>query len=199
LKYYNDLLNGRIYILDLFGKDIEHELIIVPVNIDNLIIDNINLFQLNNNLSDISPLYIIETIYNIIEEFKQSVNNNIFMISLMFKLSPHNIIINNHGKIKFIDMRGKVGNTNTILGDWLYDWAKLYQSLIGYDKILMNKEIDKNYEDSMIQTFKNYFIETFSEDDFINLKIITNSLLFTLIPLHDNNKCNKYYNLINFT
>lgn len=96
LKYYNDLLNGRIYILKLFGKDIENELIIVPVNIDNLIVDNINLFQLNNNLSDISPLYIIETIYNIIEEFKQSVNNNIFMISLMFKLSPYNIIIKNH-------------------------------------------------------------------------------------------------------
>jgi capsule biosynthesis phosphatase len=138
-----------------------------------------------------------KTIYKQLLEYEQNDKGKLTIIHGDPVMT--NIIINNHGKIKFIDMRGKVGNTNTILGDWLYDWAKLYQSLIGYDKILMNKEIDKNYEDSMIQTFKNYFIETFSEDDFINLKIITNSLLFTLIPLHDNNKCNKYYNLINFT
>jgi len=96
LKYYSDLLDGRIYMLNLFGKDIENELISVPVNIDNLIVDNINLFQLNNNLSDISPLYIIETIYELIKEFKQYINNQIFAISLMFKLSPYNIIIKNH-------------------------------------------------------------------------------------------------------
>ena len=35
------------------------------------------------------------------------------------------------------------------------------------------------------------------EDDFNNLKMITNSLLFTLIPLHDNQKCFSYFNLIN--
>jgi hypothetical protein len=33
-------------------------------------------------------------------------------------------------------MRGKIGDTLTIYGDAFYDWAKLYQSLIGYDKIL---------------------------------------------------------------
>jgi len=37
-----------------------------------------------------------------------------------------NIIINNHDKIKFIDMRGKLGDKETIYGYYLYDWAKLY-------------------------------------------------------------------------
>ena len=71
-----------------------------------------------------------------------------------------NIIINNYGKIKFIDMRGKINNKSTLQGDWLYDWAKLYQSIIGYDFILLNKEIDKDYinkmKDILKITLKNY-------------------------------------------
>jgi capsule biosynthesis phosphatase len=107
-----------------------------------------------------------------------------------------NIIINNYGKIKFIDMRGKLGDKLTIYGDWLYDWAKIYQSIIGYDEILLSKIIDTNYKENIISIFKNYFIDKFSEKDFDNLKIITKSLLFTLIPLHNNEKCIKYYKLL---
>jgi len=107
-----------------------------------------------------------------------------------------NIIINNYDKIKFIDMRGKVGDKLTIMGDWLYDWAKLYQSLIGYDSILLSKPINYKYQIKMIECFKSYFINSYSEDDFKNLKLITKCLLFTLIPLHDNTKCDSYYDLI---
>ena len=107
-----------------------------------------------------------------------------------------NILINDYGKIKFIDMRGKVGEKLTICGDWLYDWAKIYQSLIGYDEILLSKFVDINYKEKIIYIFKNYFIDKFSEQDFENMKIITKSLLFTLIPLHNNEKCTKYYKLL---
>jgi capsule biosynthesis phosphatase len=108
-----------------------------------------------------------------------------------------NIIINNYDKIKFIDMRGKVGNDLTIQGDWLYDWAKLYQSLIGYDSILLSKPVSREYQNKMATVFKDYFVSHYSENDFSNLQVITKSLLFTLIPLHDNEKCVSYYNLIN--
>ena len=107
-----------------------------------------------------------------------------------------NIIINEHEKIKLIDMRGNLNGKLTLYGDWLYDWCKLYQSLIGYDKILLNKTISIKYETEMLSCFKTYFINKFSVDDFKNLKLITKSLLFTLIPLHDNDKCTSYYNLI---
>jgi capsule biosynthesis phosphatase len=107
-----------------------------------------------------------------------------------------NILINNYGKIKFIDMRGKIGDILTIYGDWLYDWAKIYQSLIGYDEILMRKTINMNYKKNIIEYFKQYFINKYSLNDFENLKLITKSLLFTLIPLHNNDKCDDYYNLI---
>lgn len=93
-------------------------------------------------------------------------------------------------------MRGKIGDTLTIYGDWLYDWSKLYQSILGYDRILQEKDINKDYEIKMRKTFEDYFIEMFSETDLQNVKMITKSLLFSLIPLHDNEKCMKYYNLI---
>ena len=48
----------------------------------------------------------------------------------------------------------------------------------------------------MINIFKKYFIDKYSEKDFENLKLITKSLLFTLIPLHNNEKCSKYYKLL---
>lgn len=93
-------------------------------------------------------------------------------------------------------MRGKLGDNLTIYGDWLYDWAKIYQSLIGYDEILLSKKINIEYKEQMINIFKEYFIAKYSDKDFENLKIITKSLLFTLIPLHKNEKCIDYYNLI---
>lgn len=108
-----------------------------------------------------------------------------------------NIIINKYNKLKFIDMRGKCGNVLTIYGDELYDWAKFYQSLIGYDKILQGKNISIEYEKKMTQVFLNYFLKYFTEADLYNLKMITKCLLFSLIPIHDNEKCKLYFELIN--
>lgn len=107
-----------------------------------------------------------------------------------------NILINKLGKLKFIDMRGKQGDVLTIYGDWLYDWSKIFQSLIGYDEILENTKLDTEYKNIMINHFKKLFITKYSQDDFNNLKLITKSLLFSLIPLHDNEKCKDYYMLI---
>ena len=67
---------------------------------------------------------------------------------------------------------------------------------IGYDEILMKKTINMNYKKNIIEYFKKYFINKYSSNDFENLKLITKSLLFTLIPLHNNDKCSDYYNLI---
>ena len=47
----------------------------------------------------------------------------------------------------------------------------------------------------MINVFENYFIKLYSKSDLVNLKMITKSLLFSLIPLHNKNNLN-YYNLI---
>lgn len=107
-----------------------------------------------------------------------------------------NILINKYGKIKFIDMRGIIGDKLSICGDCMYDWAKLYQSLIGYDSILQNKTINTHYKNKLIKIFENQFVENHSQEYIEYLKYITASLLFSLIPLHNNDKCIEYYKLI---
>jgi capsule biosynthesis phosphatase len=137
---------------------------------------------------------IYEDIYNKLQEYEK---NNLGQIKVIHGDPVFtNILINEFGKIKFIDMRGKLGNKLTIYGDWLYDWAKLYQSLIGYDEILEDKYVNSDYKNILINYFVELFVNRFSENDFDNLKLITKSLLFSLIPLHDNEKCTKFYELL---
>ena len=107
-----------------------------------------------------------------------------------------NIIIDQYGIIKFIDMRGKLSNEYTCFGDEMYDWAKLYQSLVGYDEILNECNVSSKYKNDMIKHFKTKFISMYSDDEWERLQYLTASLLFTLIPLHDNKKCIDYYDLI---
>lgn len=110
-----------------------------------------------------------------------------------------NCIINEYGQFKLIDMRGISGEKETIFGDKWYDYGKVYQSIIGYDEILLDKSLSIDYKTNMIQTFNN-FIQSKYADKIPNIleiiKMISNSLLFTLIPLHNNDKCVRYYNLI---
>jgi capsule biosynthesis phosphatase len=97
----------------------------------------------------------------------------------------------------FIDMKGKLGNTNSIFGDILYDYAKVYQSLLGYDFILQGKSINRQYTNDLIEAFKQYLKSYCPNISFKNVRMITRSHLFSLLPLHtDMDKCSKYYDLI---
>ncbi len=103
-----------------------------------------------------------------------------------------NVMVNQNFDLKFIDMRGKQGDKLTILGDKFYDYAKIYQSLIGYDFILLDKTINKSYQNHLLKIFESYF----TDEEMDTIKLITASLIFSLIPLHDNDKCTEYYSLI---
>ena len=96
--------------------------------------------------------------------------------------------------IKFIDMRGKQGDEVTLYGDVYYDLAKIYQSLIGYDNILNGIEIDDAYRNELVT----YFESMFSKEVLDKVKLITASLLISMLPLHedDETKFNKYIKLI---
>lgn len=93
-----------------------------------------------------------------------------------------NILLDKNNNFKFIDMRGQLGTQLSIYGDRWYDYAKIYQSLIGYDHIIHDKVLFthhlKNY-------FEKYIIEEFSEEVLKYIKMITKSLLFSLIPFHE--------------
>jgi len=107
-----------------------------------------------------------------------------------------NIFLCDRSTLKFIDMRGKVGTDLTIYGDIFYDYAKIYQSLMGYDSIVAGYEINETYLNTLRANFIYMFRAKFSEPHWHYLKFITASLFFSLIPLHtDREKQIKYYNL----
>jgi capsule biosynthesis phosphatase len=97
--------------------------------------------------------------------------------------------------LKFIDMKGKIDGELTIIGDTYYDLAKVYQSILGYDFILNDIELDNIY----IDEFRNVFEGLFEPKGLRIIKIITASLFFTLMPLHteDQDKFAKYFKIIN--
>jgi hypothetical protein len=87
-----------------------------------------------------------------------------------------NIILDYNDNYKFIDMKGQIDNICTLNGDKYYDYGKLYQSILGYDLILNNCDIDFDY----LSNIKRYFLKKCLD---INLNInylnaVTNSLIF---------------------
>lgn len=98
-----------------------------------------------------------------------------------------NIFIDNFNSIRFIDMRGHHNNKYTLLGDPIYDYAKIYQSLIGYDWIIHNN-INENtpYQEKLIHIFMSHFTKIYEPKYIQYLKAITLLLILSMIPLHDN-------------
>lgn len=105
-----------------------------------------------------------------------------------------NVFLCENNLIKFIDMRGKQGDVETIFGDIFYDYAKVYQSLCGYDFILNDQEINYPYLNELREYFELWFTQKFVN---VDLAHITAGLLFSLIPLHtDIEKQKKYFELM---
>jgi len=99
-----------------------------------------------------------------------------------------NIMFTTSNDIKFIDVKySEYG----ISGDKYYDYAKIYQSLCGYDEILSDRYVVESYRDRI----KKHFENKFDTIELKNIKLITASLLFSLIPLHDDAKCSQYFEL----
>ena len=108
-----------------------------------------------------------------------------------------NIIMKENQDFIFIDMRGEIGNLDTIYGDKWYDYAKIYQSLMGYDEILLDKFVDTDYKSSLLNHFEDLITMKYGEERTNLIKSLTASLLFSLIPLHDEkHKIIDYYELI---
>ncbi|CAF3572427.1 unnamed protein product [Rotaria sp. Silwood1] len=103
-----------------------------------------------------------------------------------------NALLTPDSRVVFLDMRGSLGTELTLHGDLNYDLAKVYQSLTGYDFILLNK-IDllstsavETYLSQLVRTFENFVSREYSNAaSSADLKIITAQLYFTLIPLHN--------------
>lgn len=100
-----------------------------------------------------------------------------------------NVISLRNGRVKFIDMRGMQGDdVLTLAGDVVYDLAKVFQSLCGYDYIIQDCKIQNR--DSLImaefrQTFQSQVATMYPTVKFRDIILVTSSLYASLIPLHD--------------
>ena len=89
-----------------------------------------------------------------------------------------NAIVDKNNRIRLFDMRGVQGDTPTLTGDINYDYAKIYQSLVGYDFVIRDLEIPNQ----RLLDLRKKFISLCKTDETI-FAGITASLLFTCIPL----------------
>lgn len=130
----------------------------------------------------------------IFDEILERIKDHIPLVKVIHgDLVFSNIFLCENQKIKFIDMRGRIGDVETILGDVFYDYAKIYQSLLGYDFIHSDCEINETY----LSGLRSYYEKKFSEKHLKIIRAITACLLFSLIPLHDDlYKQKKYFSLI---
>lgn len=104
-----------------------------------------------------------------------------------------NIFITETG-IKFIDPRGSVGNELSIFGDIYYDFSKIYQSILGYDFILNDLDLRTEYQNDLRLKFESHF----SSEEMVKIRLITASLIFSLLPLHKkiDHKTNRYIKIV---
>ena len=85
-----------------------------------------------------------------------------------------NILLDYNDNYKLIDMKGQVDNILTLNGDIYYDYAKLYQSILGFDLILNDNEFDEKYILSIKEYFLEKCVEKYLNIDYLNIVCILN-------------------------
>lgn len=90
-----------------------------------------------------------------------------------------NVFINKKNQVKLIDPRGKNQNGFSIYGASCYDYAKMLQSLYGYDFIINEANIPETY----LSFVRDYFFSIIKEEP-NQLKIKTKILVLSMLPLH---------------
>ena len=106
-----------------------------------------------------------------------------------------NIIKKNNNDLVFLDPRGSLGFKSTLFGDTKYDFAKIYQSLTGYENIIMEKKTDDTYLNDLRIHYENLLIKNKKINDVKELKYLTASLYISLINFHDKKFTNKFLDL----
>jgi len=95
-------------------------------------------------------LYKINEVIKIINKYiPEYINSDDFKITDIVHGDPwfDNMIYDyKEQNVKLLDMKGKVGSMLSLKGDKMVDYAKLYQSVLGFDYYLNNEIYDTGYE-----------------------------------------------------
>lgn len=107
-----------------------------------------------------------------------------------------NIIKKNENDFVFLDPKGSLYNNFSIYGDVNYDFAKVYQSLTGYENIISEKKIDLDYLDELKDYFENLLTKEKKQIEISNLRYLTSSLYFSLFNFHDKKYISKFIKIV---
>jgi len=90
-----------------------------------------------------------------------------------------NMSIDFKGKLKVFDMKGKVHTMYTTSGDKLYDYGKLYQSILGYDCVLNRVAVPQN-----ASILRMHFENQLAKNNIVlkDLRAVTFSLVIGTLP-----------------
>jgi aminoglycoside phosphotransferase len=89
-----------------------------------------------------------------------------------------NMILTPDGRIMLVDMRGLVGDLCTLGGDPLYDYAKLYQSLLGYDCCLWDCEHDSDYRNRLLDHFHSKVGDKLADIKMLSMVLMMGTIAF---------------------
>lgn len=99
-----------------------------------------------------------------------------------------NCLLTPAGQVKFIDMRGEVGDILTTQGDLCYDLAKVYQCLCGYDFMLLDQTIGESTAQALDELRSLYWRlvgEKYPNVRPRDIRLLTATLYFSMVPLHE--------------
>jgi len=158
---------NKTYSLKLFDELLNKIKVMHEIKINNKL--DLEIYK-SNYLLKIKKRFENKDIYNFNNAYllyeKILVRLNTYMNSNNFKdnivsvihgdLWFSNILLSYKDEYKFIDMKGIVHTTKSLSGDKLYDYAKVLQSLVGFDSILYDKEVDSSYNLIFVEYFKNW-------------------------------------------
>lgn len=146
------------------------------------------------NFEDADLLY--KTLLTKLQDYFNRIEKNIVSI-IHGDFWFSNILLTYKDEYKFIDMKGLINNNKSISGDKIYDYAKILQSLIGFDSILYDKEINNEYNKIFIDYFKEWLKINDSDILFNDIENICALLIFGSFHAYENMGNEKKHNIIN--
>lgn len=100
-----------------------------------------------------------------------------------------NVISERDGGIKFVDMRGMQGDRDfTLAGDAVYDLAKCWQSLSGYDYIVRDRSAGQREAEicwRLQEAFRQHLTPSYPGVKYRDVVLVASSLYASLVPLHE--------------
>ena len=108
--------------------------------------------KLNDRIHNEPEVYDLPRIHEVVSMISKVITDYIMSPSYTVTNVIHgdpwfdNMIVTSDNEIRLLDMRGKIGSVFSLKGDKMTDYAKLYQSVLGFDFHINHETYDPVYE-----------------------------------------------------